>query len=62
MTLTGSNADDRVPAKPSELKKIVARIYSRLTGNGDIKGSLTPEIDKYIDLSIERILAHQINR
>ena len=57
MTLTGSNADDRVPAKPSELKKIVARIYSRLTGNGDIKGSLTPEIDKYIDLSIERILS-----
>ena len=57
MTLTGSNADDRVPAKPSELKKIVARIYSRLTGNGEIKGSLTPEIDKYIDLSIERILS-----
>ena len=57
MTLTGSNADDRVPAKPSELKKIVARIYFRLTGNGDIKGSLTPEIDKYIDLSIERILS-----
>jgi len=57
MTLTGSNADDRVPAKPRELKKIVARIYSRLTGNGDIKGSLTPEIDKYIDLSIERILS-----
>jgi MoCo/4Fe-4S cofactor protein with predicted Tat translocation signal len=57
MTLTGSNADDRVPAKPSELKKIVARIYSRLSGNGEIKGSLTPEIDKYIDLSIERILS-----
>ena len=57
MSLTGSNADDRVPAKPRELKKIVARIYSRLTGNGDIKGSLTPEIDKYIDLSIERILS-----
>ena len=57
MTLTGSNADDRVPAKPSELKKIVARIYSRLTGNAEIKGSLTPEIDKYIDLSIERILS-----
>ena len=57
MTLTGSNADDRVPAKPIELKKIVARIYSRLTGNGVIKGSLTPEIDKYIDLSIERILS-----
>jgi len=57
MTLTGSNADDRVPAKPIELKKIVARIYSRLTGNGGIKGSLTPEIDKYIDLSIERILS-----
>ncbi len=57
MTLTGSNADDRVPAKPSELKKIVARIYSRLTGNGDIKGSLTPEIDKYIELSIERIIS-----
>ena len=57
MTLSGSNADDRVPAKPSELKKIVTRIYSRLTGKGDIKGSLTPEIDRYIDLSIERILS-----
>lgn len=57
MTLTGSNADDRVPAKPSQLKKIISRIHSRITGSVDLNGSLTPEIDKYIDLSIERILS-----
>ena len=32
MTLSGANADNRVPANPLQLKKILAHIYSRLTG------------------------------
>ena len=55
MTLTGSNADDRVPARPSDLKKIVARLYTKLTGNGEDKGSLSPSIDRYVDLCIDKI-------
>ena len=56
LTLTGSNADDRVPARPSDLKKIVARLYSKITGNGEVKGSLNPTIDKYVDSCIDKIL------
>ena len=56
MSLTGSNADDRVPAKPSDLKKIVARLYTKLTGNGEDKGSLNPSIDRYVDSCIDKIM------
>ena len=45
MTLTGANADMRVPATPSEQKKILSYIYSAVKGlNSKIK--LSPEHKK----------------
>jgi MoCo/4Fe-4S cofactor protein with predicted Tat translocation signal len=55
MTLTGSNADDRVPSNAADLKKIVSRIYSSITGNDTYEGSINPTVDKYIDLCLEKI-------
>ena len=54
MTLSGANADNRVPANPLELKKILVHIYSRLTGES-INGSLNPELDKYVNLCIDKL-------
>ncbi len=54
MTLSGANADNRVPANPSELKKILAHIYSRLSGR-PVNGSLNPNLDKYVDLSVKKL-------
>ena len=54
MTLSGANADNRVPANPSELKKILAHIYSRLSGQ-PVNGSLNPNLDKYVDLSVKKL-------
>ena len=54
MTLSGANADNRVPANPLELKKILVHIYSRLTGES-INGSLTPELDKYVNLCVDKL-------
>jgi molybdopterin-containing oxidoreductase family iron-sulfur binding subunit len=45
MTLTGANADIRIPATPSEQKKILSYIYSTVKGlNSKIK--LSPEHEK----------------
>lgn len=38
LSLTGSNADYRVPAKPSQLGLVVAALHSAVTGGGDTKG------------------------
>ena len=54
MTLSGANADNRVPANPSDLKKILAHIYSRLSGQ-PVNGSLNPNLDKYVDLSVKKL-------
>ena len=54
MTLSGANADNRVPANPSELKKILAHIYARLSGQ-PVNGSLNPNLDKYVDLSVKKL-------
>jgi len=54
MTLTGANADNRVPANPLDLKKILAHIYSRLSGES-INGSLGPELDKYVNISVDKL-------
>ena len=55
MTLTGSNADDRVPLNPSDLKKIASRIYSSIIGNDSSEASINPLVDKYIDSCLEKI-------
>ncbi len=54
MTLSGANADNRVMANPLELKKILAHIYARLTGEV-INGSLNPELDKYVNICVEKL-------
>ena len=54
MTLTGANADIRVPATPSEQKKILFYIYSLVKGlNSKIK--LSPEHEKNAKFAAEGI-------
>jgi molybdopterin-containing oxidoreductase family iron-sulfur binding subunit len=43
MSLTGANADMRVPLKPSEQKLALARLYSYVTGNS-VGGSSLPDV------------------
>lgn len=46
LSLTGSNADYRVPAKPSQLGLVVAALHSAVTGGSDIKSLPTAIADK----------------
>ncbi|OJJ16452.1 molybdopterin oxidoreductase [marine bacterium AO1-C] len=49
LSLTGSNADYRVPAKPSQLGLVVAALHSAVTGGSDmqgLKGDITKKIAK----------------
>lgn len=49
LSLTGSNADYRVPTKPSQLGLVVAALHSAVTGGGDTKGlpkKITDKIKK----------------
>ena len=44
MSLTGANADKRVPATPSQQKQVLAALYKYVTGSGS-KGSLEANLD-----------------
>ncbi|MDT0620993.1 TAT-variant-translocated molybdopterin oxidoreductase [Croceitalea vernalis] len=47
MSLTGANADTRVPMKPSQLKVALAKLYGKL--NGSAVGGGSSEVDAYVD-------------
>ncbi|WP_299113722.1 TAT-variant-translocated molybdopterin oxidoreductase [uncultured Winogradskyella sp.] len=47
MSLTGANADKRVPMKPSEQRLALAKLYSYVTGNG-VSGNLPENLDKAV--------------
>ncbi|RZN84751.1 MAG: 4Fe-4S dicluster domain-containing protein [Winogradskyella sp.] len=47
MSLTGANADKRVPMKPSEQRLALAKLYSYVTGNG-VSGNLSENLDKAV--------------
>ena len=48
MSLTGANADQRVPLKPSEQKLALAKLYSYVTGNSIGGQSLPDTLDKAV--------------
>ena len=55
MTLTGANADNRVMAKPRELKLVLQSIYLELTNQRYLGPALGPYLDKHIKLAVESI-------
>lgn len=44
MSLSGSNADVRIPAKPSEYGAIISSLYSQLGGSGGVKTAYDKQI------------------
>ena len=52
LSLSGANADTRIPIDPSTQKKVVADIYSRLTGlphKTDLDSELSNKVKKIVD-------------
>ncbi len=44
MSLTGANADQRIPVVPSQQKQVLSALYAYVTGSGS-KSSLGPDLD-----------------
>ena len=58
MSLTGANADTRIPVKPSEQKLILLSIYSRIFSiNNSIK--LSEKLQKLVDNTVDEILKNK---
>ena len=58
MSLTGANADTRIPVKPSEQKLILLAIYSRIYSiNNSIK--LSEKLQKLVDTTVDEILKNK---
>ncbi|PTM11394.1 MAG: quinol:cytochrome C oxidoreductase [Bacteroidetes bacterium] len=55
MSLTGANADKRVPLKPSEQKVVLAKLYGKITGNS-VSGSLPSHIEEAVNTSASELL------
>jgi molybdopterin-containing oxidoreductase family iron-sulfur binding subunit len=55
MTLTGANADNRVMAKPHELKQALQSIYLNLINQKYNGPSLGPYLDRYVKLAVDSI-------
>ncbi|MDT0605684.1 TAT-variant-translocated molybdopterin oxidoreductase [Croceitalea rosinachiae] len=53
MSLTGANADTRVPMKPSQLKVALAKLYGKL--NGSSIGGGSSEVDAYVEEAAKEI-------
>ena len=47
MSLTGANADKRVPITPSQQKIALAKLYSLVTG-GSVSGSLPEHVEEAV--------------
>ena len=54
MSLSGANADHRIPTDPATQKKIVAQIYAQLTGTS-LSNDLNPQIQKAVDQAVARL-------
>ncbi len=52
MSLTGANADKRVPLKPSEQKLALAKLYSYVVG-----GSVSGTLPEHIDIAVKKAAA-----
>ena len=49
MSLTGSNADNRIPVRPSEMGVAIAYLYSKITGMGGAPSGLNDKAVKGLD-------------
>ncbi len=54
MTLSGANADHRIPTDPATQKKIVAQIYAQLTATS-LANDLSPQVKKAVAQAVERL-------
>jgi len=54
MSLTGANADKRVPLPPSQQKIALAKLYSKLNGTS-IGGNLNDEVERTLDTIVSEI-------
>lgn len=54
MSLTGANADKRIPLKPSEQKLALAKLYSYIVGES-VPGSLPEHLDKAVKSAASEI-------
>ena len=55
MTLTGANADNRVMARPHELKQALQSIYLNLRNQKYNGPALGPYLDRYVKLAVDSI-------
>ena len=55
MTLSGANADKRIPIKPSQQKRALARLYAKLTGEY-VSVTLPPSIESAVDAAAKELL------
>jgi MoCo/4Fe-4S cofactor protein with predicted Tat translocation signal len=55
MSLTGANADKRVPLKPSEQKVALAKLYGKITGNA-VSGNLPERIEEAVNSAASELL------
>ncbi len=54
MSLTGANADKRIPLKPSEQKKALASLYGKLNGS-NISTDLSEALSEAVDMAAAQI-------
>lgn len=54
MSLTGANADKRIPLKPSEQKKALASLYGKLNGS-NISTDLNESLSEAVDMAASQI-------
>ncbi len=55
MSLTGANADKRVPLRPSEQKVALAKLYGKITGNA-VSGNLPEHIEEAVNSAASELL------
>jgi molybdopterin-containing oxidoreductase family iron-sulfur binding subunit len=55
MSLTGANADKRIPLKPSEQKVALAKLYGKISGSA-VSGTLPANIEEAIDQAASEII------
>jgi len=54
MTLSGANADHRIPVDPAGMKKIIAEIYAQLTAASS-NSNLSPQLQKVVAKVVKRL-------
>jgi Fe-S-cluster-containing dehydrogenase component/anaerobic selenocysteine-containing dehydrogenase len=58
-TPTGTIADHRMPARPSELGPMLARLFETVIGQTRVRSTLRPELEAWISALAEDLRAHR---